>query len=330
MTRAAATAVGAAAVHVGLDAVLGAVVTGGGEAGQGAVAVPTDLVLAVVAHLAAVAVGAAGTAAVAAAVGVRLGAVLDLVEAARRLTGLGELITDQARAVAAHLTIAAVGAAWAITAAVQAGLVTVQGAVVAVLAGRAGAALTEAAAALVVAVAVAARRAAGAGAARPAVDPDLGAVLDAVVTGGGLTGGAAGPKLTDLAQAVVIGEAHAAVGASGAVGAAAVHVGLEPVLVAVVAAGSGTDAVVAADAVLTVGVADTAVTVGTGVTAAAAVHVGLVAVLDVVVAGGSVAALTEQAVTELCGAVLGPLAGGAVGAPVGAVSAAVEGQLVAV
>ncbi len=330
LTGGTAATIGATAVHIGLESVLGVVVTGGRQAALLPVAIATDAVLAVGVDQASRAIGAAHAAAVAAAVGVRLVAVLDLVETARGLTDIIEAITDQALAVAADLAVAAVGTAGAIAATVEGRLVAVEYIIVAMLTRCAGAVFTEAAAALVVSLTGGSRRAAHTGAARATVDAELRAVADTVVTGGGLARRAAVLELTDFAEAVVIAEAGASITTGRTVGAAAVGIGLEAVLVAIVTAGRGTYVVGTADAVLAISVTHAVAAVCTGVTTAAAVHIGLVTVLDIVVAGRAVAALAEEAITELSGTVLGQVTCGAIGATIGAATGTVHGQLVAV
>jgi hypothetical protein len=107
----------AAAVDVGLEAVLESVVAGGRQASGLSVAISTDAVLAIAVDDACAAIGAGKTAG-STTIGVTLCAVLDLIETRRRLAFLAELVTDEAQAVRAHPTRGPVGASATVAAAV--------------------------------------------------------------------------------------------------------------------------------------------------------------------------------------------------------------------
>jgi hypothetical protein len=211
---------GAAAVHVGLGAVPGAVVAGGHLADlQGA-----DAAQAVGGEHAILAVRARG-AGIAAAVDVGLGAVPGAVGAGRGQADRG--LAHQRKAVGRHRAGAAVVAGGAWPAAVQVGLEAVLDQVVA-RRGLAEATGADQAPAIVRAAAlqaVGARRTGGA-----AVHVGLEAVLDQVVARRSLAETAGAGQ----AQTVVRSSALQAVGARRA-GPAAVHVGLGAVLLAVAA-----------------------------------------------------------------------------------------------
>jgi len=274
----------AAAIDVGLEAVLDAVVTGGRQACSLPVAVTADPALAIAVDGAGVAISA-GKAVGPTAVAITLRAVLDLIETGRLLALLVELVTDRAQAVRTQLTRGPVGASATVSSAVDTGLITVQSAVVTVLASSALPVLACAAAALIITLAGGPGSAPRTASTGPAVDTDLVAVLSSVVTRGRNTDRSIGAELTAITRAIGVVETRETVGAEVAVGPTTVDVGLSAVLVPVVTAWGSAATVGVADLLSTIAVHITRAAVGARGAAPTAVDVGLIAVLDRVITG---------------------------------------------